>query len=456
MRAIVVGSGAGGATAASELARNGFDVLILEAGRPFSPLTRKIAWLNPLRGSWLLKDETSIRRIFPSYWTTRGSEELVILHGQAEGGSTVVSCGNMVRAEHGLREIGLDLSPEFQEIERTLQICPVSREKWRPLTQNMFDAAEELGHQPKPTPKVQDQNKCIQCGYCEVGCFTGAKWDSRRVYRDLIGRGITLQTDSRVEKLIIEENRAKGVIVSRGSSVERIEGDAVVLSAGGVGTAQILKASGLPAVDRLWADVVVTVGGELKNARQLHEPPMVWYSKKEDYILSPYFDLLSYWFHRPWKDVAMQDRVGMMVKLADAESGTVNADGTVVKSLTKADRDSLEEGKAEAREVMESCGVTGPFVDGMIHGGHLGGTVPLTGSDVETMHPSWLAQDLWVADLSLMPRSQGLPTMLTTAALALRVARRIVKEKLVRESEADVSTGWVYPAIPAGTRIQVP
>ena len=78
---------------------------------------------------------------------------------------------------------------------------------------------------------------------------------------------------------------------------------------------------------------------------------------------------------------------------------------------------------------MEASDVNGPFVDGMIHGGHLGGTVPLEKEDVSSMHPSWLPDDLWVADLSLLPRSQGLPTMLTTAALALRVAKRIDEQK---------------------------
>jgi choline dehydrogenase-like flavoprotein len=138
-------------------------------------------------------------------------------------------------------------------------------------------------------------------------------------------------------------------------------------------------------------------------------------------------DLLSYWFHKPWKNVPIEDRVGMMIKLADTELGTVNADGTVVKSLTEADRKRLDEAKIEAQKIMEASGVKGPFVDGMAHGRHLGGTVPLTKEDVETMHPSWLPENLWVADLSLMPRSQGLPTMLTAGALALRVARRIVR-----------------------------
>jgi choline dehydrogenase-like flavoprotein len=78
---------------------------------------------------------------------------------------------------------------------------------------------------------------------------------------------------------------------------------------------------------------------------------------------------------------------------------------------------------------MEASGLSGPFVNGMVHGGHLGGTVPLTKADVESMHPSGLPKNLWVADLSLLPRSQGLPTMLTAAALALKVAKKIAEQK---------------------------
>jgi choline dehydrogenase-like flavoprotein len=156
---------------------------------------------------------------------------------------------------------------------------------------------------------------------------------------------------------------------------------------------------------------------------------MAWFIKQDKYILSPYFDLLSYWFHQPWKDVAAEDRVGMMIKLADTEQGTVSADGTVTKSLTKEDYEGLDRGRAEAIRIMEASGVSGPFVDGMIHGGHLGGTTPLTRDTVEAMCPDGLPRDLWVADLSLMPRSQGLPSMLTTMALSLRVTKKILKEK---------------------------
>jgi choline dehydrogenase-like flavoprotein len=293
----------------------------------------------------------------------------------------------------------------------------------------MFDVAEQLGYKPRPTPKATDLGKCVGCGYCELGCVTGAKWDSRRVYKDYLGKGISLLTNTTVQRVLLEGNHACGVIVSHGSLAERFNADVVVLSAGGVGTAQILHASDLPARDNLWVDVVLTVGGVSKDSRMLKEPPMAWFIKKDNYILSPYFDLLSYWFHKPWKTVPVEDRVGMMIKLADTEQGAVAADGTVKKSLTKSDSETLEKAKIEAKRIMEASGVTGPFIDGLVHGGHLGGTAPLTKDDVETIHPSWLPEDLWVADLSLMPRSQGLPTMLTTAALSLRVARKITEEK---------------------------
>jgi choline dehydrogenase-like flavoprotein len=426
MKAIVVGSGAGGATAAKKLAQNGYEVTLLEAGKPFRPLTHKVSWLSSLRGSFLLKDENSIKHVFPHYAVTRGGKDLAIFRGVTEGGCTSIACGSMVRAENGLKEIGLDLSVEFGEVEKSLTIAPVPRERWRPLTQQMFDKAQQLGYKPNPTPKALNIAKCIGCGYCELGCITGAKWDSRCIYQDHLGKGITLQTNAAVKKVLLEGNRAIGVQVVHGSLTQTINADVVVLAAGGVGTAQILKASNLPAKDNLWVDILLTVGGVFKGARMLNEPPMAWYIKQGNYILSPYFDILSYWFHKPWKNVAAEDRVGMMIKLADSENGSVAADGKVTKPLTQADIDGLETAKTEAMRILEASGVSGPFVDGMIHGGHLGGTVPLTKADVASMHPDMLPEGLWVADLSLMPRSQGLPAMLTTMALALRVSKKIV------------------------------
>ena len=47
----------------------------------------------------------------------RSIENMVLVRGIATGGSTTISCGNIVRADYGLKEIGLNLNGEFNELE---------------------------------------------------------------------------------------------------------------------------------------------------------------------------------------------------------------------------------------------------------------------------------------------------------------------------------------------------
>lgn len=428
-RVIVVGTGAGGAVAARELALHGFEVIILEAGESFKPFTRRLNLVEPLRRLGAMGGEGTITKLFPALNTMRSSENMVLVRGIATGGSTTISCGNIVRADYGLKEIGLNLNGEFNELEELIRVQSFPRERWRPITRNMFDAADELGLKPQPTPKAVDSLKCTSCGLCELGCKTGARWDSRHFLYDALKHGAQLHTGSIVEKILTENGNVNGVIVKTGRQRVTFKADLIVLAAGGVGTAQILRNSGLKIEDHLWVDIVLTLGGLFKDAMQLKEPPMVWYTKEENYILSPYLDILSHYFHKPWRSVSINDRVGVMVKLADEEQGMVTAHGKVEKSISTLDQTRLNEAISQAKSVMESAGVQSPFVTGVPNGGHLGGTVPLTKEDVPTMKPNYLPDGLWVADLSLAPHSQGLPTILLTAALSLRVTRQIINKE---------------------------
>lgn len=425
MKVVVVGSGAGGAAAAMELSSNGHEVIILEAGKPFKPFTRLMTLTEPLKKMGLLGMEQNITKIFPHMNVTRSSNKLVIVRGITQGGCTAISCGNMVRADRGLKELGLDLTPEFEAIENQNSINPVPRNKWRPLTQIMYESAEELNLNPNPTPKGVEFHKCTSCGLCEMGCHTGARWDSGKLLDKAIENGAILHTSSRVQKVLTRNNQVYGVSVNTGKSTQIYHADAVVLAAGGVGTAQILKKSGIYCEDKLWVDIVLTLGGVSKKSKQLREPPMAWYSSQKDYILSPYIDILSHYFHKPWRNVSLKDRVGIMVKLADVENGTVLADGTVEKEVSDSDEVKLEKALDQAQNIMELSGISGPFVKGMYNGGHLGGTVPLKRKDVSSMRSSELPDGLWIADLSLAPISQGLPTIMLTSALAMRVSKII-------------------------------
>ncbi len=427
MKAIVVGSGAGGGTAALELALKGYEVVILEAGKPFKPFTRHLTMIEPLRRIGLLGDEKTIERLFPHMNLIRSEEDLLLVRGITTGGSTVISCGNMVRADHGFKDIGLDLTPEFEELEKKIDIAPIPMKSWTPLTKNMYESAKKLGLNPTPTPKAVNLSKCSSCGLCEMGCSTGARWDSRQFLYQSVKMGAILKTSSIVEKVLIKNKRVTGVLVRSGRSTRIFKGDVVVLAAGGVGTAQILKASGIDAEDKLWVDIVLTMGGVSKGSKQLNEAPMTWYTEHKDYILSPYLDILSHYFHKPWRNVSLDDRVGIMVKLADTEDGTVFPDGTVQKELTEKDESKIDVATKHAKEIMEDSGVSGPFVKGMYNGGHLGGTFPLKKEDISSMKSSKLPEGLWVADFSLSPRSQGLPTIMLSSALAMRVCKSITE-----------------------------
>lgn len=429
MRAIIVGSGAGGATIARELSQNGIEVIMLEAGGNFKPFTRKLSWSEPLRKLGLMGNEKMITRLFPYLETTRSSDELVLVRGLGTGGSTTISCGNMVRADQGLKEIGLDLENEFKELEGLIGVEEFPYERWRPLTQEMFKSADKLGLNPQITPKAMDAVKCVSCGLCELGCSTDSRWDSRRFLEDAKKNGTILKTKSPVKKLLIEKGKVNGVEIGSGLFSQKLDADLVILSAGGIGTAQILKASGIVAKDNLWVDIVITLGGVSKGAEMIKEPPMVWYSQQEDYILSPYVDILSHWFHKPWKNVSINDRVGMMVKLADLEEGSVFENGKVQKEISLGDKEKMKFAISQTLSIMENAGVSGPYVQGMYNGGHLGGTVPLEKADVNEMRPQYLPEGLWVGDLSLAPRSQGMPTILLAAALGLKVARKILENE---------------------------
>jgi len=427
MKAIVVGSGAGGATVAHELTLKGYQVRVFEAGKPFKPFTRHLTLTEPLKKAGLLGNEKTITRLFPHMDVSRSDRDLLLVRGVTTGGSTAISCGNMVRADRGLKELGLDLTPEFEAIENMIPIKPVPVKRWRPLTLKMFESAKELHISPKATPKAVEFHKCSSCGLCEMGCPNRARWDSMKILEEAMKRGAQLHTSANVEKVLMRNGRACGVSVRSGRSIKEYYADVVVLAAGGVGTAQILKKSGLYSEDRLWVDIVLTLGGISKNSKQLNEPPMAWYTAKEDYILSPYLDILSHYFHKPWREVSLNDRVGIMVKLADTEKGTVQTDGTVIKEITDHDRLKIDCAIEHAKEIMELSGVEGPFVNGMYNGGHLGGTVPLKKGDVSSMKSRELPEGLWVADLSLSPNSQGLPTIMLTCALAMRVSKSITE-----------------------------
>ncbi len=425
-RAIVVGSGAGGATAAKEL-QGSFDVTVLEAGRAFAPFPFNLRMMEALRYSGLLFDEREIGLLFPAMKIRRTLDKTVLVNGICEGGTTTLSAGNALRADGALKRLGVNLDREFEEIYKEIPVTTDHRRLWRETTCKLFDIADGMGLHPVAIPKLGDYNRCVNCGKCVIGCSHGAKWDSRHYLREACANGAELFTGWRVEKVVINNGSASGVMARRGFRKRFFPADLIVLAAGGLGTPVILEKSGIKCEQKLFVDHVLTVAAEWKNCRQSRELSMPFVAQMDHFIIAPYFDHISFFFNKKWRR-ASQNLLGIMVKLADENEGGIER-GKISKFLSTKDRERLTEGVAICIKMLMKLGVDEKDVFlGTVNAGHPGGMFPLTGNEAETFHNGRLPENLYIADASLFPMSLGNPPILTIIAMTKRISSIIMQK----------------------------
>ncbi|RPJ66893.1 MAG: FAD-dependent oxidoreductase, partial [Acidobacteria bacterium] len=355
---VIVGSGAGGATVARELAGR-HEVSVIEAGPAFKPFRAGIDRLARLRATGLFFDERLISVLFPAMRVQKvgsreGGERMPLVYGAALGGTTAMAAGNGVRCDEGLRAAGVDLDAEFAELAREIPVTTAHRERWGPMTRRLFDACDALGLAPRPLPKLGDYTRCRRCGRCVLGCPYGAKWDARRFLDDAVSSGARIFAGWTVDALVRRGERVVGVRAHRGLRRQIFPADLVVVAAGGLGTPALLERSGIACEPRLFVDPVLCVAAPIAGARMDHEISMPFVVEREGYILAPYMDWLSFFFDSRWR-LPASDIVPLMIKLADEDRGRVGA-RRVVKELTAADRDRLAEGAALCGEILERVG----------------------------------------------------------------------------------------------------
>ena len=418
-KAIIIGTGAGGATAAKMLSSH-FDVTVLEAGGKFHPLSLPLSTLASLRATGLYFDERLISLILPNMRIAKTPDQ-VVAYGKGLGGTTTLATGNAIRADKGLKEIGIHLDNEFDELYHELPITTDHQRYWSKITKRTFQTMQELGFDPQPMPKLLRPSACRLCGHCSIGCPHGAKWDTREWLNDL-----RVVTHCKVERLETNDSHVKRVIAKKGFRTVSFEADVVVLAAGGLGTPQVLRRSGIPCEPHLFVDPVLCVAASLEKVRQDRQLLMPFVSSHDGYIISPYMDWLSFFFHREWHK-PMDGMVSLMIKMADEEQGSVER-GKVRKTLTNRDQDILKRGVYDCKKILLNLGVREKdIILGRLNSGHPGGMLPLTTAEAETLHSARLPENLYVADASLLPQSLGLPPMLTIMALAKRISKVIIQ-----------------------------
>lgn len=425
-KAIVVGTGAGGATAAKEL-QGKFEVTVIEAGKEFRPFSRDLSSVEKLKKTGIMFDEREIQFLFPAMKVRKTEDRMVLVNGVGVGGTTTLATGNGVRMDQDLRKVGINLDDEFEELYHEIPISTDHQKRWHETTKRLFQICHIMGLQPRPLPKMGDSLRCTNCGHCVLGCPNGAKWDSRIFLNKAVEGGAQLITGCRVEKVIVKNRTATGVKMRRGWLSEFLQADLVVLAAGGLGTPVILDESGIECDKNLFVDPVLCVATEWKGSLQNKEISMPFVVQKNGFILAPYFDYLSFFFNREWKFSA-DDTLSIMIKIADSNSGSVSR-RKIRKTLTDHDREKLIQGVGICYEIFDQLGAhRQDLFLGTVNAGHPGGMLPLTENEAGTLHHKRLPENLYVADATLFPSSLGNPPMFTIMALAKRISKLCIEK----------------------------
>lgn len=208
---VIVGTGAGGATAARVLSDAGFSLALIEEG----------AYLRPEDRPGELVDAMALAVRGMATLSTDSTVPMPLLAGKCVGGSTAINSGIVWRMPDDIRDVwarefglgslvGAELDRAFSAIEEELSVHPTELDIAGGNTLLMQRGAEKLG---LPGRFIHRNMKgCKGSNRCLQGCPNGARqsMDISYVPRAM-ERGARVHTRCRAEKIVFEGDRAAGV-----------------------------------------------------------------------------------------------------------------------------------------------------------------------------------------------------------------------------------------------------
>jgi choline dehydrogenase-like flavoprotein len=248
----IVGTGAGGGTAAEILAEAGLSVVLIEEG--------------PLRSSsdFHMREREAYPELYQESAARKtGDKAINILQGRCVGGGTTVNWTSAFRtpaatlarwrSHHGVR--GFDeasLAPWFARMEARLGVAP-----WTvaPNANNAALARAADALRVSHAPISRNVRGCWNLGYCGLGCPTNAKQSMLvTTIPAALDRGATLFTRLRALRLVVARDRIAtlecAALAANGVDVApwtvRVRARAFVAAAGAINTPALLLRSALP------------------------------------------------------------------------------------------------------------------------------------------------------------------------------------------------------------------
>ena len=241
---VIVGSGAGGSTAAHELAARGLDVLIVERG-------------PHVDRSEFTEDEPEMYARLYSDGALQLSRDfsVQVLQGMCVGGSTVVNNGvsfnlpdDVLQEWNERYHAGLDPDELGRSFDAVRSLVSVQHQAGAPPN----PVADKVGSLRPVEANLED---CLGCGYCNIGCRYGRKLsmldkvlpEAQRRHGDRL----RILPDCAVERILVSGRRATGVRCRprtgrwRDRTVDIRAAKAVVVAAGAIHSSLLLMRSGL-------------------------------------------------------------------------------------------------------------------------------------------------------------------------------------------------------------------
>ena len=216
---VILGSGAGGAAAAYELACRGLAVVIIEEGQYYdrTHFTGKLTEVIP--------------KLYRSWGATvaTGNAIIPVPVGCNVGGTTTINSGTCMRTPPSVlqrwREQGLGafteqaMAPWFEGVERMLSVQQATTETVGPIG-DLIDRGAAANGFLQRQPLMRNAQGCDGQGLCQFGCPTDAKQSTNVSYIPrALERGAFLFSGFRAERLQRQGNHITGVI-ARGQNAD--------------------------------------------------------------------------------------------------------------------------------------------------------------------------------------------------------------------------------------------